>query len=91
MSLSQDCYQRAGKTFNLNPAACSDPSVLDERTREHVRDHVARQVIVCGAKAAAADQQINASERFPHGNPYRLIEASDLIGPHASVSLPSSR
>src|SRR5438034_1277489 len=36
MSLSQDCYQRAGKTFNLNPAACSDPSVLDERTRGQI-------------------------------------------------------
>lgn len=26
--------------------------------------------------------------RFPHGNPYRLDEVSDLLGPHADVTLP---
>jgi hypothetical protein len=29
-----------------------------------------------------------ASARFPKGNPYRLVEVSDLLGPHAKLTLP---
>lgn len=51
-ALTQDCYAKAGQEFKASSAACSDPSLLDERTRGQIECALASRNAYCSSLVA---------------------------------------
>jgi hypothetical protein len=82
-----------GRWRRLNYTAL-DPSIVDRTylglmLRILDYDDIARSGVSAtwGRKWALGE----SSARFPTGNPYRLLEVSDLVGPHSNVALPPAK
>lgn len=60
IALSQDCYAKAGREFPASSAACSDPSVLDERTRGQIECALESRNAYCASIVAAFSRDAGA-------------------------------